>query len=230
VTDPAPDAEITTTAGDADGAPAAADGVAAKIAALEAENARMAANLDRLREAEKSERAKRQEAQEEARAKMEAEGRYQALAEDLKERLAQIETEKAEAARKLAEVSPVVERYTAWEAKQSERVDAALQNGIPEYLKTAIRATPDVASKAEILDAYMAEQAGKPGKPASPTTGARAAVSGGTVPELLSQGMTQAEIRLKHPEVYAAFLRDDLSTSQRPGGSMFDAVMGRMKR
>ncbi len=177
-------------AGDGGTSGAAAEVVSkAEYEAAQAELQKLQAFADRMKEAEKAERTKRQEAQAE-------QGQYKELSDSLRTERDEYRTQLDALQQRIAELEPVAERSKAAEETLRGKVDARLANGLPEHVKVAVSAIPDVHAQLRAIEAFDRAQATPPPtKPSTQTGGPPPPTGSGQIltPSDVSARMLQGE-------------------------------------
>jgi len=128
---------------------------------------------------------------------MQEQGQYKALAESLKERLADVEG-------KMPSLEDRAQRWETHQEAESKRIDAAVDR-LPDEWKLVVAGTPDLATKANIIRALQQQKS--PALPAVPAASSPA--SNGAEPDVLT--MSAGELRAyqeRNPEGWKKFLSD----------------------
>lgn len=137
----------------------------AEYDAAKAELAKLQQFADRMKEAEKTERTKRQAAQEE-------QGQFKALSEELRTERDEYRAQLEALQKRVAELEPAAERSKAAEEALRSKVEQRLANGLPEYMKTAVRGMTDVQAQMSAIEQYdRAQGTPPPTKPSTQTGG-----------------------------------------------------------
>lgn len=134
----------------------------AEYAALLARTKKLEADLSKSNADAAAKRVAAREAEEEKLKAYEAKGEYEEAAKMKDARIAELEA-----------LVPKAERWDSFEAKQREKVAAALEaDDLPDYLRTAVTASSDVVQQLAILDGYRATlAAAQPPQPPKPPAG-----------------------------------------------------------
>jgi DNA repair exonuclease SbcCD ATPase subunit len=188
--------------GDGDGAPTGDLVPRSELEALQAQMAKQQEFIDRIKDAEKTERSKRQEAQEQ-------QGEYKALAESLKQEREELERQLQETRRLYEEAQPVIERTKAREQELQGQVEQRMANGLPEYLKTAIRGMTDVQAQWDAISQYDRDRGLAPDtKPSTPSGGPPApgtqSMTLEQIGEAVAKGADLAELLAQNQDAVAA--------------------------
>jgi DNA repair exonuclease SbcCD ATPase subunit len=186
--------------GDGNGDPAST--LQSQIDALQAQLKKEQDFNARIKAAEKEERAARQQAQEE-------QGEYKALAESLKQEREELERQLQETRRLYEEAQPVIERTKAREQELQGQVEQRMANGLPEYLKTAIRVMTDVQAQWDAISQYDRDRGLAPDtKPSTPSGGPPApgtqSMTLEQIGEAVAKGADLAELLAQNQDAVAA--------------------------
>lgn len=199
----------------------------AEYDAAQAELKKLQAFADRMKEAEKLERTKRQEAQAE-------QGQFRELSDSLRAERDEYRTQLEALQQRVAELEPVAERSKAAEETLRGKVEARLANGLPEHVKVAVSAIPDVHAQLRAIEAYdRAAGTPPPTKPSTPTGGAPPPSGSGQVltPSDVSARMLQGETleSIKATPEYQAMIAAQASGAspvQKTGGMLANLFSG----
>lgn len=210
------------TSGDGDESPAANP----DLAALRAENEKMAGIIKELRSNEASVRDKKRAAEEAERKALEEQGKYQPLAESLQNLVAQRDEAIKSLEEKIAQYEPMVEGYNKVVKSTKEQVEAAMNNGLPDSLKTTLAMVGDPIVQLALINEFKSSV---PNSPPTAPSGPSNSPGGERNPvdiEVLLTEMHPRTVAAKYPKEWAAYC-DTATAYNAPTDAMGSLLFGK---